>query len=145
MDVDQTAVVGMKNREINQINASAVKKTDAVTLQGSVATNADETAKAYTDGTTAYDKSPFDHNAVNHSSSEYVDCIAQTNGIKSFWVLLKRGYRGIHRHISSKHLHRCVGEFSIRHSIGKMNALKAMAVIAKGIIDKQIQFEDWVK
>ena len=32
----------------------------------------------------------FDHEAVNHSAAEYVREQAHTNGIESFWAVLKR-------------------------------------------------------
>ena len=31
---------------------------------------------------------------MKHSISEYVNGMAHTNGIESFWALLKRGYHG---------------------------------------------------
>ena len=41
---------------------------------------------------------------VKHSISEYVNGMAHTNGIESFWALLKRGYHGTYHHMSEKHL-----------------------------------------
>ena len=55
----------------------------------------------------------FDHDSVNHSVSEYVDGQVHTNGIESFWAMLKRGYHGT---FSAKHLHRYVREFANRHN-----------------------------
>jgi len=143
--VGKTAVVGMKDRETNKINASVVRNTDAVTLQNFVAENADEKAKVYTDGARAYDGLPFDHESVNHSVSEYVNGMAHTNGIESFWALLKRGYHGTHHHISPKHLHRYVSEFSGRHAIRRMDTIDAMGVIVRGMIGKELRFEDLMK
>ncbi len=143
--VGKTAIVGMKDRKTNRISASVVEKTDAETLQGFVADNADTDAKVYTDGATAYDGMPFDHESVNHSVSEYVREMAHTNGIESFWALLKRGYHGTHHHMSAKHLHRYVNEFAGRHAIRKIDTVDAMATIAKGMIGKQLRFEDLVK
>ena len=34
----------------------------------------------------------FEHQSVRHSVREYVKGQAHTNGIESFWSLLKRGY-----------------------------------------------------
>jgi len=53
----------------------------------------------------------YDHEAVNHSVSEYVRDQARTKGIESFWALLKRGHHGTFHHVSLQHLHRYVGEF----------------------------------
>ena len=41
---------------------------------------------------------------------------AYTNGLESFWAMLKRGYMGTFHHISPKHLHRYIDEFSGRHN-----------------------------
>ena len=60
---------------------------------------------------------PFDHETVNHSVSEYVRDQAHTNGIESFWSMLKRGYHGTFHHMSPEHLHRYVNEFAGRHNI----------------------------
>ena len=59
---------------------------------------------------------PFDHETVRHSVGEYVDGMAHTNGIESFWALLKRGYHGTYHHMSEKHLNRYVTEFAGRHN-----------------------------
>ena len=41
--------------------------------------------------------------------------MAHTNGLESFWSLMKRGYHGTYHQMSPKHLPRYVGEFSGRH------------------------------
>ncbi|MCY4148262.1 MAG: IS1595 family transposase [Gammaproteobacteria bacterium] len=73
--VGKTAIVGMKDRETNEITAKVVDNANSGTLQGFVKDNADKDAKVYTDGATAYNCLPFDHEAVNHSVSEYVNGI----------------------------------------------------------------------
>ena len=46
----------------------------------------------YTDDAAAYKGIPFDHMSVRHSVGEYVDGMAHTNGIESFWSMLKRAH-----------------------------------------------------
>ena len=58
-----------------------------------------------------------EHETVNHSVGEYVRGMAHTNGIESFWAMHKRGYHGTYHHISAKHLHRYIVEFSGRHNL----------------------------
>ncbi len=70
----------------------------------------------YTDDHAGYHGLPFEHEAIKHSISEYVREQVHTNGIESFWVLLKRGYHGTYHHMNSKHLGRYINEFSGRPS-----------------------------
>ena len=37
---------------------------------------------------------------MNHSAGEYVRGMAHTNGVESFWSMLKRGYQGTFHHFS---------------------------------------------
>ena len=41
---------------------------------------------------------------------------AHTNGIESFWSMLKRGYQGTYHQMSEKHLNR-YAEFAGRHNL----------------------------
>ena len=69
----------------------------------------------YTDDHGGYQGLPFEHEAIRHLG-EYVRDQAHTNGIESFWALLKRGHHGTYHHISPKHPQRYVDEFSGRGS-----------------------------
>ena len=60
----------------------------------------------------------YAHETVNHSVGEYVRGQAHTNGIESFWALLKRGYVGVFHHFTWKHLHRYLREFEARSNLG---------------------------
>ena len=102
--VGKTAVVGAKDRKSNKIKAKVVKATDAKTLQKFVADTAASGATVYTDDAAAYKGMPFYHTSVRHSVGEYVDGMAHTNGIESFWSMLKRAHKGVYHKISAKHL-----------------------------------------
>ena len=52
--VGKTAVIGMKDRETNQVRAEVITETDADTLQDFVEENTEEDAKVYTDDAKAY-------------------------------------------------------------------------------------------
>ena len=44
--------------------------------------------RVYTDEHAGYDRLP-NHESVKHSARQYVDGMAHTSGIESFWALLK--------------------------------------------------------
>ena len=88
--VGKMIVVGAKDHETNHVSAAVVGNTDAKTLQGFVGDRTAEGARVYTDDHGGYQGMPFEHETVKHSISEYVNGMAHTNGIESFWALLKR-------------------------------------------------------
>ena len=116
--VGKAAIVGAKDRKTNKIKAAVVKATDAKTLQGFVIATALAGATVYSDDASAYKGMPFHHESVRHSVGEYVSGMgAHTNGIESFWSMLKRAHKGVYHKISQKHLQRYVDEFAGRHGI----------------------------
>ena len=98
----KTAVVGMKDRDSNKVTAQVVTDTDATTLQGFVTEHAAPDAKVYTDDAAAYKGMSFEHESVRHSVGEYVRDMAHTNGVESFWSMLKRAHKGTFHKISPK-------------------------------------------
>ena len=51
-------------------------------------------AMLYTDGDTSYRNMPgYQHEAVNHGAGEYVREMVSTNGLESFWAMLKRAHK----------------------------------------------------
>ena len=127
--VDMTAVVGAKDRETNKVAARVVQSTDAPTLQGFVHEHTEAEAQIYTDEGAAYVGMDRPHESVNHSVGEYVREMAHTNGMESFWSMLKRGYVGTFHKISPKHLHRYVTEFAGRHNIRESDTIEQMAIV----------------
>ena len=92
-----------------------------------------------------YQGMPFEHKTVKHSVSEYVNGMAHTNGIESFWALLKRGYHGTFHHVSEKHLGRYVREFAGRNNIRDLDTIDQMTMLARGKVGKRLRYRDLVK
>ena len=142
--VGKTAVVGAKDRKTNKVKAKVVKATDAKTLQGFVLVAALAGATVYTDDAKAYKGMPFDHASVRHSVDEYVDGMAHTNGIESFWSMLKRAHKGVYHKISAKHLQRYVDEFSGRHGLRERDTIDQMQSIIAGMVGKRLMYKELV-
>jgi len=130
--VGKTAVIGIRG-ETGNVRAQIIPNTKISTLQGFIRDNAPEGALVVTDQHAGYvgiASHGYLHVSVNHSVSEYVREMAHTNGIESFWALLKRGHYGIYHYMSAKHLHRYVNEFSFRHNTAQIGTM--------GFIDRTI-------
>ncbi|MDE2813484.1 MAG: IS1595 family transposase, partial [Gemmatimonadota bacterium] len=142
--VGKAIVVGTKDRESNKIAARTVEGTDGETLKGFIGEHTAPGAKVFTDEASGYQGMDFDHEAVNHSAGEYVRGMAHTNGIESFWAMLKRGYQGTFHHFSEKHLDRYVGEFAGRHNIRERDTVDQMGHIAHRMTGKRLRYRDLV-
>ena len=142
--VGKTAVAGIKDRATNRVRAQVVAGTDAATLQGFVRSHTDDGATVYTDEHRAYEGLP-NHESVRHSVSEYVRDQAHTNGLESFWALLKRGYHGTHHRMSPKHLGRYVNEFAGRHNDRPKDTLEQMRDIVQGMDGKRLSYQDLIE
>ena len=139
--VGKTAVVGMKDRETNAVQATVIDRTDRPTLSGFVADRTAPGAKVYSDEHSGYDWVE-NHEVVRHSVKEFVRDQAHTNGIESFWALLKRGYVGTYHKMSKKHLGRYVNEFSGRFNQRPLDTAVQMEQMAQGLEKKRLRYQD---
>ena len=126
--VGKTAVVGAKDRKTNKVRAKVVKGTDAKTLQKFVIETAATGATVYTDDASACKGMPFDHASVRHSVGEYVDGMAHTNGIESFWSMLKRAHKGV----------------AGRHNVRERDTVDQMAAVVAGMVGKRLMYRDLI-
>ncbi|MDE0131227.1 MAG: IS1595 family transposase [bacterium] len=139
--VGKTAVVGAKDRATNRVSAAVISETDRRALQAFVDAHADDEAMVYTDGASAY-RGRRNHEAVRHSVGEFVRGMAHTNGVESFWAMLKRGYHGTYHQMSPKHLQRYVNEFAGRHNIRELDTIWQMRAVVAGMVGRRLLYHD---
>ena len=137
-------VAGIKDRETNRVRAMAIVKPDKPTLQGFITAHTSEEATIITDEHPSYTGIDRLHETVRHSVAEYVRGKAHTNGMESFWSMLKRGYEGTYHHMSEKHLGRYVNEFSGRHNTRPLDTADQMASMVRGMEGKRLRYQDLV-
>ena len=143
--VGKTAVAGIKNRDTNQVKAEVVESVDKATLLPFMEEYIDEEAKVYTDEALVYNNIPFEHESVKHSLSEYVNEMAHTNGIESFWAMFKRGYYGTYHWMSKKHVSRYVSEFCYRHNQRNAHTIDQMSFLVGDMVGKRMKYKELIK
>lgn len=142
--VGKAVVVGIKDRD-GEVRASVVAGTDKATLHGFIAANVEAGSTVCTDEHAGYrGMKNYTHLTVRHSAGEYVNAMAHTNGIESFWALLKRGYYGIYHYMSVKHLNRYVGEFANRQNTSKLSTLQFMGATAERMVGRHISYKELI-
>ena len=141
--VGKTAVAGIKDRASNQIQAAVVPDTKSETLTRFIMGHADPDTTVYTDDALIYHVLP-NHETVKHSVGEYVKGQAHTNGIESFWSMLKRAHMGTFHKISPKHLNRYVQEFAGKHNLRQLGTLVQMTVVVRRLAGKRLMYRDLI-
>jgi len=145
--VGKTAVLGIRD-ENAQVRATPVADTAAPTLTSYIKANVAEGAFVTTDEHAAYRglrADGYKHFAVNHSRGEYVrDYCIHTNGIESFWALLKRGHYGIYHFMSAKHLHRYVNEFSFRQNTAQAGTMGFIEATISRMVGKRLTYKELI-
>ena len=140
----KAAVVGLKDRDTNQVYAQVVESAERKSLHPVIDDNVAIGATIYTDEHQSYKGTNFEHESVNHSAGQYVDGMVHMNGIESFWSMLKRGYMGTFHHFSKKHMDRYVNEFSGRHIIRELDTIHMMEFITLGMFGKRLRCRDLI-
>ena len=137
----KSPVVAMRDRTTREVRARAIAHVNRSVLALFITANAAEDAMVYTDEHPAYDYLP-NHEAVRHSVGEYVADQAHTNGIESFWAMLKRAYHGTYHHFSPKHLQRYVDEMATRQSLREMDTADLMGELAARMVGHRLTYAD---
>ncbi len=141
--IGKDIVMGIKDRPTNQVYATVIDQTDQQTVQAVIHAKVKAEATTFTDEHGAYRGLP-NHHAVNHGLGRWVDHMAHTNGIESFWATLKKGFHGTFHHMSRKHLSRYVGEFAERHNIRPYDTIDQMTYVAQHSIGKRLTYRELI-
>ena len=140
--VGKTPVVGILDRASSKIVASPMPEPVAWRVQADIERQTAPSASVYTDDSKLYPGVDRHHESVMHKYREYGRGEVYTNGIESFWAILKRGYHGTYHHWSKKHLHRYVTEFSGRHNNRPLDTIDHIQKLVKGMDGKRLSFRE---
>lgn len=120
--VGKAIVFGSKSRK-GEVRAQVIQNADSAELHSAIKGTVSENSVLYTDSHRGYyGLSEYRCSSVNHGLGEYVRGDVHTNGIESFWAILKRAHYGTFHQISKKHLSRYVNEFVFKANTKELPA-----------------------
>lgn len=142
--VGKIPVWGVKERG-GEVRAFVIKETDWRTLTRAVRDNVERGSVVYSDTATSYNYLwGFLHDKVNHGAKEYVRGDVYTNGIESFWAIIKRGYKGVYHKWSKKHLSRYINEYVARFNMRKLNAIDRIKISVINGFDRHLSYKELI-
>ena len=141
----KTPVVGIKSRTSKKVKAKVTKPISSQTLQRMIEQTVERGSTIYTDQHKGYiglKHKNYKHESVNHGVNEYIRGQAHTQGVESFWSMLKRGYVGVYHKMSEKHLQRYIDEYVGRHNNREEATMHIMSNVAKDMLGKRLTWEE---
>lgn len=142
--VGKTAVVGIKERSTKRKIAMVVPNVKKTTLLPIIEDSVEPYSIAYMDESTSYSNIPFYHEFVKHSVGEYVRGKAHTNGIESFWNVIKKAYHGTYHWFSAKHMNACMQQYVANHNLKELDTMKIMSSTVKGMLGRRLTYAELV-
>lgn len=139
--IPKVPVVGARERQSGRVVASVMPAVTRAAMHDWLATHVHHSARLDTDESPVYPGAPVrEHYTVSHKRKQYVCGDVTTNGIESFWAILKRSYKGVYHWWSPKHLHRYLAEFTGRFNARELDSLAQLRVLATGMVGKRLSY-----
>jgi transposase-like protein len=139
--VGKQVILGCRERT-GKVKTAVAKNNGSSEIYNFVTKNIRIGATIYTDEHKSYnDLNGYNRQSVNHSRKEYVRGEIHTNGIESFWALLKRGYYGTFHHFSREHAMRYANEFATRLNQSGCDTEDVLAITIKSSVGKNLPYK----
>jgi transposase-like protein len=111
-------VFGMVQRE-GKAKVRHVKSSGVRVLVPEIERSVDNRAIVYTDEHGSYRslaKRGYRHDTVTHSEHQYVVGRVHTQNVENLWSNMKRGIKGVYRHVDPQYLQAYANEYAFRYS-----------------------------
>jgi transposase-like protein len=142
---NKRAVISLVARG-GSVRSFHVENADKATVNQIIAGNISRETRVHTDESRLYNDMLLhvqSHEAVHHSSGEYVRGDVHTNSVEGYFSIFKRGMKGVYQHCKEKHLHRYLAEFDFRYNnrvrLGVDDIERADRTL-KGIVGKRLTY-----
>src|SRR6266849_4869959 len=94
-----------------------VKSSGARVLLPTIEKHVEAGTKIYSDeATVSLERRGYPHETTNHRKQEYVVGDKHTQNVENLWSNMKRGIRGVYRHVDAKYLQAYADEYAFRYS-----------------------------
>ncbi len=143
----KSAVVGIRSRVDKKVKSKVTETVKRDELQSMIKETVTDGSTIYTDENLGYrglNKKGYKHETVNHSVGEYIKGQVHTNGMESFWSMLKRGHTGVYHKMSKKHLQRYVDEYAGRHNNRPLLTMDQIEKVIKRLSGKRLKYKELI-
>lgn len=144
---NKVAVMGMLERGADgtsKVRTMAVGGTKRDELQSKIRQHIEEGSTLYTDSLRSYrNMNDYTHEFIDHAT-EYVRGNVHTNGMESYWSLLKRALHGTYISVEPFHLFRYLDEQAFRFNNRVLNDAGRFALVIAGIVGKRLTYSDLI-
>ncbi len=139
---DKTVVMGMLERGGN-VRAMVVDTRRKKELQSNIHEHVEAGAAIFTDELRSYDglEDSFKHQVINHAV-EYANGNVHTNGMETFWSLVKRQLHGTYISVEPFHLFRYIDEQAFRFNNRKMTDAERFDIGVREIVGKRLTYAE---
>lgn len=139
--VGKQAVIAACERG-GKVKAMGITDTSRQELHRFIRDNVVIGSTIYTDSHESYKGlDGYNHESVNHTVGEYVRGQAHTNGVESFWAMLKRGYYGTFHFFTWKHLHRYLAEFETRWNMIGLAGDSRLDALLESVVGLRLRYK----
>lgn len=144
---NKVAVMGMLERGADgtsRVRTMAVSGTKRHQLQSKIRENIEQGSMLYTDSLRSYrNMNDYTHEFIDHAT-EYVRGNVHTNGMESYWSLLKRALHGTYISVEPFHLFRYLDEQAFRFNNRILNDAQRFALVMAGIVGKRLTYAELI-
>ena len=140
----KSTVFGLRDRRTGRVAAKVIPRASRRHVMPFIEERTTKRARLYTDQAPLYKGAPRRRSYVSHNRGQYVDGDVHTNGIESFWALVKRQVLATHHWLSKKHLHRYIAEMEWRYNTRRQDDLRRMGRLWRAMHGRRLPYAELV-
>jgi transposase-like protein len=143
----KVAVMGLLERKADatsRVRTMPLENVRQHRVHGAIAETVEKGTTVYTDALPSYrSMDDFEHKFIDHAE-KYVDGQVHTNGLESYWSLLKRALGGTYISVEPFHLFRYLDEQAFRFNNRKQTDAQRFSDAINGIIGRRLTYKDLI-